>query len=184
MRKSLFNLLFIMCMVFVIGVSAMNSYIIYAAPSISGDDLLPTITSSTVHIDENLDCISKISVGTTVGMFYSYLDETTNVTVRKNEKVVSSSELLGTGMNACIMQGDVLVKEYTVIVTGDTNGDGKINITDMIAVKAGVLKKSNLTGVYAKASDVNGDGKINITDFIKIKAVTIKKDTITGVVAP
>ena len=82
-----------------------------------------------------------------------------------------------------IMDGDRIVRSYTLIVTGDTNGDGKINITDMIAVKASVLKKSQLTGAYAKACDVNGDGKVNITDFIKIKAVTLKKDTIVGVVA-
>ena len=66
-------------------------------------------------------------------------------------------------------------------MTGDTSGDGKINITDMIAVKAHVLKKSTLTGAYSNAGDVNGDGKINITDFIKIKAVLLGKDSISGV---
>ena len=59
----------------------------------------------------------------------------------------------------------------------------KINITDMIAVKATTLKKSELKGVYEKAGDVNGDGKINITDFIKVKAAILYKDTITGVTA-
>ena len=183
MKKSVFKLIFALCMVFVISITAMQSYIIYAAPSISGDDLLPSITSSKLYVDENTDCISKITVGTTVETFLSYLDEAEQVTVYNKNTAVSEKSLLGTGMCARIMKDNILVKEYTVIVTGDTNGDGKINITDMIAAKAGVLKKSNLSGAYAKACDVNGDGKINITDFIKIKAVTLKKDSISGVAA-
>ena len=66
-------------------------------------------------------------------------------------------------------------------MTGDTNGDGKINITDMIAAKAHVLKKSLLSGAYANSGDVNGDGKIKITDLIKIKATLLGKDSIAGV---
>ena len=111
------------------------------------------------------------------------LREKEYIKVFKGDEEVSQDALIGTGMSARIMDGDKAEKIYTVIVTGDTNGDGKINITDMIAVKACVLKKSNLTGAYAKAADVNGDGKVNITDFIKTKAVTLKKDTISGVTA-
>ena len=113
----------------------------------------------------------------------SPLFEKEYVSVYNGETLVSGTSLIGTGMLAHLMDGDRIVKTYTILVTGDTNGDGKINITDMIAVKACVLKKSQLTGANAKACDVNGDGKVNITDFIKIKAVTLKKDTITGVTA-
>ena len=183
MKKSVVKLIFALCMALVVSITAMHSYIIYAAPSISGDDLLPSITSTKLYVDENTDCISKITVGTTVDTFLSYLDDAEQVTVYNKDTAVSKTVLLGTGMYARIMKGDVLVKEYTVIVTGDINGDGKINITDMIAAKADVLNKTNLIGAYEKACDVNADGKINITDFIKIKAVTLKKDTISGVAA-
>ena len=35
-------------------------------------------------------------------------------------------------------------------MAGDVNGDGKINITDFIAVKAHTLKKSSIQGVAVK----------------------------------
>ena len=103
------------------------------------------------------------------------------------EKVISV--LLSTFMILTFMGSSTFVKKNDFIVqaenimlkAGDINGDGKINITDMIAVKAHVLKKSILSGVYANAGDVNGDGKVNITDFIKIKANLLGKDTILGV---
>ena len=142
------------------------------------------ITSSNVNVDEQKGYISKISIGTSVQGFIDSLNEKKYVTVvDKNGKKVEGSSALATGMKVTIMDGNKKVKEYSIIVTGDTNGDGKLNITDMIAVKASTLKKSDLTGVYAKAADVNGDGKVNITDFIKVKAAILKKDTITGVSA-
>ncbi len=141
------------------------------------------ITSDYVTVDQNTGYISKISVGTTIKNLKDRLNEREYITVFKDNKKVGENDLLGTGMFAKIMDNDKVVKEYTVIVTGDTNGDGKISITDMLAVKANVLKKSNLTGAYQKAADVNGDGRITITDFIKTKATLLKKDTITGITA-
>ena len=143
---------------------------------------IPTkITSSIVNVNESLGCISKITIGTTIQVFRSKLNEKDYVKVYSNNQQVADTAVLATGMNACIMDGNTVVKKYSVIVTGDTNGDGKINITDMIAVKANILKKTLLNGVYKDAADVNGDGKINVTDFIKIKATLLKKDTIEGV---
>lgn len=72
-----------------------------------------------------------------------------------------------------------VVDEVTVVVTGDTNGDGKITVTDMIAVKSHILKKSTLTGAAAKAADSSSDNAISITDFIQIKAHILGKSQVT-----
>lgn len=147
-------------------------------------DPVPTsITSNMFYVDQIIGYISKITVGTTASTLWTSISEKDYVVIiDKNGATVPGETLLATGMQAVISDEGTITKRYSVIVTGDTNGDGKINITDMIAVKACTLKKSDLSGVYEKAGDVNGDGKINITDFIKVKATTLKKDTITGVV--
>ena len=67
---------------------------------------------------------------------------------------------------------------YTIIVTGDTNGDGKISVTDMLAVKAHVLKKSTMSGTVAQAADTSGDSAISITDFIQLKAHILGKSNV------
>jgi hypothetical protein len=141
------------------------------------------ITSSIVSVDEHTGYISKLTVGTTVRSFIDSINEKEYIAVYQDNTKVSDTALIGTGMFVHIMDDGKIIKTYTLVVTGDSNGDGKINITDMLAVKACVLKKSQLTGANAKACDVNGDGKVNITDFIKVKAVTLKKDTIVGVTA-
>lgn len=141
------------------------------------------ITSSQAAVNQQTGSISQISAGTTVDSFVASVNETGYVAVYQNGSQVTGGTPLATGMKACIIENGSVKREYTIVVTGDTNGDGKINITDMIAVKANVLRKSNLAGAYAQAGDVNGDGKINITDFIKTKAHILKKDTITGVAA-
>ena len=69
-----------------------------------------------------------------------------------------------------------VVDELTVVVRGDISGDGSISITDMIKLKAVLLKKDSLTGAYARAGDINNDSGISITDFIKIKAVLLNKE--------
>ena len=49
-------------------------------------------------------------------------------------------------------------------LTGDVNGDGKVNITDVALINSHVKKVNILTGDELIRADVNGDGKVNITD--------------------
>lgn len=158
---------------------------VLAAKSPTAEDILKvptTITSNVFQVNQSNGYISKITVGTTANTLWSGFAEKDYVVIYdKKGNIISGSTLVGTGMTVAIMDEGTAVKKYTTVVTGDTNGDGKINITDMIAVKASTLKKSGLSGSYEKAGDVNGDGKINITDFIKVKATTLKKDSIAGV---
>ena len=79
-----------------------------------------------------------------------------------------------------IMDGNTVKASYTVVVTGDTNGDGSISVTDMISIKAHILKKSTLKGAYSTAADTSGDKDITITDFIQIKAKILGKGNITA----
>lgn len=96
----------------------------------------------------------------------------------KGNTEVAGNALVGTGMAVKLLDGGAVKQTAAVVVTGDTNGDGQITITDMLAVKAHVLKKSALAGAAAKAADTSGDKAISITDFIQIKAHILGKDKI------
>lgn len=137
-----------------------------------------TVTSSKHTINGNN--ISKISAGTTVSTLLNGLSGGEYCKVYKGNTVVSSNTAVGTGMVVKIMDGNTVKASYTVIVTGDTNGDGTISVTDMIAIKAHILNKSTLTGVYATAANTNGDSGISITDFIQVKAKILGKGSITA----
>lgn len=53
---------------------------------------------------------------------------------------------------------------------GDVNGDGQINVTDIVKIAAHIKHKIVLTDEQLKRADVNGDGNINVTDMVKIAA--------------
>ena len=50
---------------------------------------------------------------------------------------------------------------------GDANGDGKISITDAVAIVSHILG-SDPEGFAVAAADVNGDGKVSITDAVAV----------------
>lgn len=59
--------------------------------------------------------------------------------------------------------------DYTVIVKGDVDGDGKIFATDYVKVRNHIMGKTSLSEVSLKTADINGDGKIFATDYVKIR---------------
>ena len=58
---------------------------------------------------------------------------------------------------------------YEVVIYGDVNGDGEINVLDMIKVNRHILGLDKLSGVYLAAADANRkeDG-LNVLDMIYI----------------
>jgi len=122
--------------------------------------------------------IRKIAAGTAVRTLLSGLNEEIYCRVYNGNTEAAAKEIIATGMTVKLMDGNAVKASYTAVVTGDVNGDGKITITDMLAVKAHILKKSTLAGAYAQAADTSNDGGISITDFIQIKASILNKGDI------
>jgi len=59
-------------------------------------------------------------------------------------------------------------KEYTAVVLGDTNGDGKVNSTDALDILKHSAGLSELTDINLKAADINGNGKVNSSVALEI----------------
>ena len=135
------------------------------------------ITSETFEISG--DYIGNIGTGTAVQQLLDGIGEASYVKVFRDGVEITGTETLGTGMEVRLIVNDQVMQTLQVVVVGDTNGDGKINITDMLAAKAHLLEKGQLSGAAAQAADTNQDGKVNITDFLQIKAHILGKSTIT-----
>lgn len=122
------------------------------------------------------------------------LPGTKPATVLKNLKATGATMKLvgadGKDKSSAAATGDELqlydgsgkkISSYTIVIYGDVNGDGEINVLDMIKVNRHVLGLSKLTGAYLEAGDANraGDGA-NVLDMIYINRhslglVTIKQ---------
>lgn len=59
--------------------------------------------------------------------------------------------------------------EYTVVLMGDVNADGRNDISDSVYIKRHVQKTTVLTEWALKAADMNRDGKCDISDDVMIK---------------
>ncbi|MBE6648740.1 MAG: hypothetical protein E7614_04375 [Ruminococcaceae bacterium] len=60
-------------------------------------------------------------------------------------------------------------KAYTIIVTGDINGDGSVNISDTASIKLHFGKKMLLDEIPFQAADTDNNGRVTATDYLKIK---------------
>lgn len=59
--------------------------------------------------------------------------------------------------------------EYTFIVLGDVNGNGKVDANDYMLVKRHFLGTYELDDIGLAAGDCNGDGKISANDYFLIR---------------
>lgn len=117
-------------------------------------------------INKDEQTISRIPENTTVEDFLRNISigEGEYQFQNKHNQGLNDTDLIGTGSILTI--GDDV---YTLIVTGDTNGDGQITITDVSQVKLHFIGLELLDEIGQKAADTSRDGEISITDVSQIK---------------
>ena len=60
-------------------------------------------------------------------------------------------------------------------IPGDANGDGLVNVTDIVATVNYIMEK-NPANFNKAAADLNGDGEINVTDIVKMVSIIMSGD--------
>jgi Leucine-rich repeat (LRR) protein len=131
------------------------------------------ITSPEYEIDET-KCINKVKKATTIESFLENINVSEGSEVKiytaNDVEITNPDTLIGTGMKVKVNGQE----EYTVIVTGDVTGDGKITATDSFKLKQNLVGIGTpFQGVYLKALDVNYNGKVTITDLLLLKQVIV-----------
>ncbi len=87
----------------------------------------------------------------------------------KNSKgQVKSNTSFATGDTVTVTIG-TSSKTYKLVVLGDTSGDGKIDILDLLKIQKNILESSKLSNEYLRAANVNSDGKVDILDLLKVQ---------------
>lgn len=67
-------------------------------------------------------------------------------------------------------------KQYKIVVTGDVNGDGRMNGLDLARVRLYLVGKLSLNNTFKKAIDINNDSKQNGIDLSKMRLILVGLD--------
>lgn len=80
-----------------------------------------------------------------------------------------TSGIIGTGMRVAVYDvNNEKVGEATVVVRGDSDGDGRCSVFDLIDMSNYMVGLQDLSGSYERALDVDNNGNSNIFDLIDI----------------
>ena len=125
--------------------------------------LTPSIGSE-IKVDYENKIISNIGAGTTVDAIKTHITElSAGITVTKPDgTAVSGTAPIGNGYTVKTANSD----KYTIVVSGDVNGNGQVDTSDYIAMSAHIKSLSVLNAVAEKAADSNGDGAVTSTDYV------------------
>ena len=124
------------------------------------------LTSQTLKIDENTRTIGGVSAGVSCAKLLSLFEEKEFITpVTADGKSYEAGSPVSTGMILRLPGGE----EYTLLVKGDTNGDGSVDIFDLAQIRNQILSGEALTGAALAAADVNEDGNVDIFDYHAVR---------------
>ena len=96
------------------------------------------------------------------------ISPTAKVEITDCNGTVKEDQILYTGDIISITSANE-TKKYTVVIYGDTSGDGKINALDLLIVQQHILGVKDLTDAYYKAGDPSKDNSINALDLLIVQ---------------
>ncbi len=134
-------------------------------------ELAPTSIITSAGYKYSGEYITGIQANTTVSALKGALEGiggngTVSIT-DSNGRAVNSGDFVGTGYKVTI--NGTTKSTFTVLISRDVSGDGKISSLDLLKLQKHILKASTLSGVYLDAADANKDGKILVLDLVVIQ---------------
>ncbi len=90
------------------------------------------------------------------------------IVTNSNGKVQSNNTKLATGQKITIVSA-IDTKTYTIVVRGDSSGDGDVTILDLLQIRKHLKNDKKLSGAYFYAADTSGDNNITILDLLQVQ---------------
>ncbi len=84
------------------------------------------------------------------------------------KEITNYSTIFATGQTITLTSGDTK-KIITISVKGDTSGDGKVTVLDLLQVQKHILKSSTLSNQRFASGDTNNDNQITVLDLLRVQ---------------
>ena len=93
-----------------------------------------------------------------------------------DESFMVDSDLVGTGTVVKLIDGETVLDEIFAIMTGDFDGNGKVQTKDVSMMSKHVLNMLDANEIQMIAVDANGDGFVNVRDCAMISRYIAGKE--------
>jgi hypothetical protein len=140
--------------------------------SFSQEERMITFLKNNVN-SENI--ISNIPLKSKVSEFISLSNivKGTNVTLMLfdvlGNEILSPNSTVGTNTTLVAEKPNFTSQTYKLLISGDINGDGDIQVNDLVSVKEMLLKLKTPSTIEIKAADNDKNGIVTISDLMRIK---------------
>ncbi len=84
-----------------------------------------------------------------------------------NGATVADTSFVGTGFTVVQYNANgAVLNSVTLVIPGDTNGDGDLNLTDYVVVETFINGTGNMNDLSQKAADLTGDALVSAADIL------------------
>ncbi len=109
----------------------------------------------------------------------NFTNASTDIRVCTAAGAAYPSGRVGTGMRVQLWVGGTQRDDLRIVVGGDVDGTGEIDIMDYTYTRLHILDIQRLSGAFSSAADVNGDGTVDILDYTGIRLNILDLSPIT-----
>ena len=125
-----------------------------------------------LEVDDTFELIATINPNNATNKKVKWSSSNEKVVTIKDGKVTAKGE--GSAVITVeSLDGNakttITVSVIDPLVTGDVDGDGKVNIVDLVQLRKHLAGITTLKGDAFKGADVTKDGVVNILDLVKIR---------------
>lgn len=137
--------------------------------------------SSTLTLDKENYLLRGVtnSVWTASSIKQEFMNEEADMQIVDiNGNTLADDAFVGTGSVIKFMNGETVLDEVNIVVTGDMNGDGAVNNRDAAMITRYLVDKETADFCQMVAIDVNGDGFVNNRDASMVSRYLVGKETL------
>jgi hypothetical protein len=128
-----------------------------------------TLTVPSVYTLES-SLVQNVTSDTTVQTLLTQFRNEDLEVLDRNGNILSDLDVVGTGAVINLRVGGVIVDSAQVVVLGDVDGNGIVDATDYLRIKANFLGSFDMNAAEFAAADVDKNGYIETTDYVRIKS--------------
>lgn len=138
-----------------------------------------------INVDKDNNFIKYLKAGTLVSNLLDNINVSgsdTSIEVYSTDNILKNdNSLLASGDNLIIKSNNEIKEKYVISVKGDSNGDGIIDLVDLVQIRKHIVKwinpKTNepqiKSGIYFYSLDFNEDGIIDLIDLVRMLKIVV-----------